>query len=355
MVGAGPAGLAAALTLQKESVTCAVIDYRRENVFKPGESLAPGANFILDKLGLHKIAASGFHNAYVGNNVVWGGTTPHQRYFLNEPYGNGLHLNRVVFENQLLETAVERKITLFLTYQIKEITETPDKILLECFSPSGDFTTIEADFILDCSGRAGIVAKKTGVKRTALDNLVSYHFMIKQPETVLKGMTYIESVADGWWYMAPVNDGKMVVNFMSDSDLHQVKSELLQDWLRQKIRQTQHFSALIPENAFDTLVHSGIKTASTSLLDVPGGNRWMAAGDALCSYDPLTSFGITNALTGGYAAAKAITGLLNGDGTAATDYLSKQMALFNKSVVMLQNQYRQEQRWADLPFWKRRH
>jgi len=353
-VGAGPAGLAAALTLQKESVTCAVIDYRRENVFKPGESLAPGANFILDKLGLHKIPASGFHNTYVGNNVVWGDTMPRQRYFLNEPYGNGLHLNRVVFENQLLETAIERGISLFLNYQIQNITETPDKMFLECLSPAGNFTVIETDFILDCSGRASIVAKKSGVKRTTLDNLVSYHFMIPKPETVLKGMTYIESVADGWWYMAPVNDGKTVVNFMSDSDLHQVKSEQFKDWLQQKIQQTQHFSALVPENAFDNLMHSGIKTASTSLLEVPGGNRWLAAGDALCSYDPLTSFGITNALTAGYAAAKAITGLRHGDGTAASDYLSKQMALFNKSVAMLHNQYRQEQRWTDSPFWKRR-
>jgi len=353
-VGAGPAGLAAALTLQKESVPCVIVDYRRENVFKPGESLAPGANFILEKLGLHEIPTSGFHNNYVGNNVVWGDATPRQRYFLNEPYGNGLHLNRVVFENQLLETATKRDITVLLNHQIKEITENANGIVLECLSPSGTCTAIETDFILDCSGRAGIVAKKSGIKRITLDNLVSYHFMIVKPETVSKGMTYIESVEDGWWYMAPVNDGKTVINFMSDSDLHQIKPELLNDWLQQKIQQTQHFSTLIPQNAFDSLVHSGIKAASTSLLEVPGGDRWMAAGDALCSYDPLTSFGITNALTAGYAAAKAITGLRHGDGTAATDYLSKQMTLFNKSVAMLQNQYRQEQRWSDSPFWKRR-
>lgn len=353
-MGGGPAGLAAALTLQKASVACLVVDHRPENTFKPGESLAPGANFILDQLGLNEIPTSDFHNQYVGNNVVWGDTTPRLRYFLNEPYGNGLHLNRIVFENQLLETACHRGITVLQNFRVKEINETEDRIFLECIAPSGDFTVLETDFVLDCSGRAGIVAKKLGIKRTTLDNLASYHFMITQPDTVLNGMTYIESVEDGWWYMAPVTGNKTVVNFMSDSDLHRVKPESMPDWMRQKLRETHHFSTLIPEHALNAVLHTGIKTATTSLLDVPGGKRWLAAGDALCSYDPLTSFGITNALTAGYAAAQAINGLLQGKADLATTYLTKQMALFDKSVAMLQNQYRQEQRWTTAPFWKRR-
>lgn len=346
--------MSAALTLQKDSISCLVIDYRQENSFKPGESLAPGANFIMEKLGLDGIPVSGYHHQYVGNNVVWGDTTPRQRYFLNEPYGNGLHLNRIVFENQLLESACDRGITILQQYRIKEISETTDRIFIECLSPSGDFIVIETDFVLDCSGRAGIVAKKSGIKRTTLDHLASYHFMITQPDTVLNGMTYIESVEDGWWYMAPVHDNKTVVNFMSDTDLHTIRPDFFEEWLSQKLSETLHFSSLISKDAFNTLIHTGIKTATTSFLDIPGGNRWLAVGDALCSYDPLTSFGITNALTSGHAAAKAIQGLIQGNATAASDYLSRQMHLFNKSVTMLQNQYRQEQRWTDAPFWKRR-
>jgi flavin-dependent dehydrogenase len=324
-----------------------------ESTIKLGESLAPSANTVFRKLSLEEILTSEVHSLYVGNNVVWGDSSLRQRYFLNEPYGDGRHLNRTLFEKQLQDIAIERGVIILENYRLTNITQQENKMIVSCCHSDNTTRTITADFVADCSGRASIVAKKMGVKRQIIDNLASYHFITEQSEESLKGMTFIESVEDGWWYAAPLADNKVIVNFMSDSDLHSNNTTSLNEWLFSKIATTQYLKSYLP--AIKSLTTEvGIKTATTSLLDKPGGKQWIAVGDALCTYDPLTSFGITNALVSGHNAANAIASFLNGNTDSLSEYITSQMALFNKSVALLQNQYQSEQRWTKHPFWERR-
>lgn len=320
---------------------------------KLGESLAPSANIVFRKLSLEDVLTTKHHSPYVGNNVVWGDSSLHQRYFLNEPYGDGRHLNRTLFEKQLRDIAIERGVIILENYRLTNITQQENKMIVNCCHSVNTTRTITADFIADCSGRASIVAKKMGVKKQIIDNLVSYHFITEQSEQSLKGMTFIESVEDGWWYAAPLANNKVIVNFMSDSNLHTTKSDLLNDWILNKITATQYLKNYLPAT-LSSKIGVRIKTATTSLLDKPGGKQWIAVGDALCTYDPLTSFGITNAIVSGHNAANAIAGFLNGNTDSLSEYITSQMALFNKSVALLQNQYQSEQRWTKHPFWERR-
>lgn len=313
--------------------------------------MAPSANAVFRKLGLEGVLTSGQHSLYVGNNVVWGDSSLRQRYFLHEPYGDGWHLNRSLFEKQLRETVISRGIPLLQNYRLSEITARDDKMIVSCSHSDAAPYTITADFIADCSGRASIVAKKMGVKKQTVDNLASYYFIAEPAANPLKGMTFIEAAADGWWYAAPIANNLIIVNFMSDSDLHPAKTASLTDWLLRKVAATEHLKTYISTTAIPT---AGIKTATTSLLEKPGGKQWIAVGDALCTYDPLTSFGITNALVSGHHAANAIASFLQGNTGALSDYITSQMALFNKSVALLQNQYQSEQRWPEHPFWERR-
>ena len=321
---------------------------------KPGESLPPNANIILNTLGIEALLESPNHNHYVGNTVAWGDATVHSRYFINEPYGNGRHLNRIVFENELRNTVQQHNIPLLRDYRLNSIIEEKEQLLLNCTGPDGTVKMLQTGFVVDCSGRAAIVAKKMGVKRTTLDTLSAYYCTVSQPGNLLNGMTFIESVEDGWWYAAPIGENKIIMHFMSDSDLHRLKPQDLQYWFQQKIAETQHLNTLIHPD-ISTASAITIKTATTAILEQPSGPRWLAVGDALCSYDPLTSFGITNALAGGHAAAQAIAKLLNGDSSGIFDYCQQQLSVFEKSIAMLQNQYKMEQRWPSALFWERRH
>ena len=54
-----------------------------------------------------------------------------------------------------------------------------------------------------------------------------------------------------------------------------------------------------------TIEHFGFSAAHSARLQPLAGPAWFAAGDAACSFDPLSSQGLLNALYSGLAAAEA--------------------------------------------------
>ncbi len=95
--------------------------------------------------------------------------------------------------------------------------------------------------------------------------------------------------------------------------------------------------------------------ALTVVLEPAAGNAWIGVGDAAFAVDPIASTGLFNALYFGLAAAETADRMLGGDPAAAVDYATD---LQRVSVAYTQNVasfYRLERRWAERPFWVRRH
>lgn len=354
IIGGGPAGAATAIALRDLAIPCVVIDDGKKTAFKPGESLAPNAGITLRRLNLDQILQTAIHGTYTGNSVVWGNDEEKSRHFFNEPNGNGWHLDRIAFEKQL-RTVAENKGAIWKEgWRFSGIEYQEEKLMMSCLKADGSPIQMEVAFAVDCTGRSSSIARKLGVKKQVLDNLTAYYFLLKKPIPCLTGISFIESVEDGWWYAAPLKE-HTVINFMTDSDLHDVKPAQLQEWLFQKIQNTKHLSEQLQINDLEELTEIQIKTATTSFLEEPLGFKWIAVGDALCTFDPLTSFGISLALSSSYPAALAIKGFLGGNLEAMSEYVAMQQQTFTKSVAMLKEQYRLEQRWNTSPFWQRRH
>jgi flavin-dependent dehydrogenase len=89
-------------------------------------------------------------------------------------------------------------------------------------------------------------------------------------------------------------------------------------------------------------------------LDRARGEQWLAVGDAACTYDPLSSQGITKALDSALLAADALERCLRGDADALQTYESTLNARFQDHQHTRAAYYRQEQRWPQAPFWKNR-
>lgn len=331
-----------------------VIDDAKQITFKPGESLAPNTSTVFRQLNIEHILPEN-HSVYTGNTVVWGNDEPNSRHFFNEPYGYGWHLDRILFERQLREIAEDRGAIWKEGWRFSDANYQDEKLLLSFTDNQGSSIELEAPYAVDCTGRASSLARKLGVKKQTLDNLTAYYFVTNQSPKSLTGISFIEAVEDGWWYAAPLSSNYAVVNFMTDSDLHDVKPATLQEWLFEKIKQATNLSGALPLTNASQIIESQIKTASTSFLEQPLGFKWIAVGDALCSYDPLTSFGISVAISSSYPAAQAIKEALHGDSEALSHYVKIQQQTFNTSVAMLQQQYKLEQRWKESVFWKRRH
>jgi flavin-dependent dehydrogenase len=70
--------------------------------------------------------------------------------------------------------------------------------------------------------------------------------------------------------------------------------------------------------------------------------------------DPLTSSGISGALSDALAAAPAIAGMLDGDLAAARHYTQRANDSFRRYLAERRQHYALETRWAEWPFWQRR-
>jgi flavin-dependent dehydrogenase len=100
---------------------------------------------------------------------------------------------------------------------------------------------------------------------------------------------------------------------------------------------------------------SAIRAANTFRLDPPVGPGWLAVGDAAAAVDPLSSRGIARGLGAGIAAARAIDSHLTGEVDALEEYASDLTAEFDVYLVERTATYRQEVRWSESDFWRRRH
>src|SRR5437773_796120 len=105
IAGGGPAGAAAAIRLARSGAAVVVIDAGDHAEEKIGESLAPAARSILERLGVWERHASAGHLPCYGNRSRWGGERIEEHDFLREPYGHGWHLDRRAFEAMLREEA----------------------------------------------------------------------------------------------------------------------------------------------------------------------------------------------------------------------------------------------------------
>jgi flavin-dependent dehydrogenase len=89
-------------------------------------------------------------------------------------------------------------------------------------------------------------------------------------------------------------------------------------------------------------------------LTTPQGEAWAAAGDAACTWDPLSSAGILKALRTGRLAAFVALDAMRGRPDAALRYttiLRSEHAAYLEARAWF---YSQERRWRDSLFWRRR-
>ena len=98
-----------------------------------------------------------------------------------------------------------------------------------------------------------------------------------------------------------------------------------------------------------------ITAAHTGRLDRVHGPGWIATGDAAQSRDPLSGDGVLTALRSGRLAAQTL--IASGHcGPAVFDaYTTVLDDDWSTYLELRQTFYSFENRWADQPFWRRRH
>ena len=341
IIGAGPAGAAAALTLRQAAPELAVLLVEAETAPRPrvGEVLPAAGMGLLHRLGAAEAVAPACRLS-AGMLSIWGGAEIVERPALLSARGADRHLDRGLFDHLLAEAAGARR-----GQPVKSIE--PGRAGWRLIIDGGEAT---ARFVIWATGRRRALLRATGARVQNFDRLVGYLRYFAEPPSG-DARTLLEADPDGWWYAAALPGGMRGIAFMTDADLGRRLGLAEETAWQARLEQT----ALIRHHHYEESLRSEICAANSSLLDPCCGPNWIAAGDAASVYQPLAAHGITKALrTGCFAAYAAIDALAGRGEVALARYaglIRRDFAAYRDSLA---GHYAAERRWPDRPFWARR-
>ena len=363
IIGGGPAGCATAIALQQLGINNVLVaeasDYSQPRI---GESIPPDTRGLFSRLGLWQAFEREGHEPSMGSYSSWGSNTLGFNDFLFNPRGHGWHLDRLRFDQFLVNEARLRGITVCSEIPFKNVQATATKHSQPTHPLHITFANnqhVQARFIVDATGRAAKVARRLGASRKVNDNLVcvaAYFDHAKTPQQNSQHanrMTLLEAVEDGWWYTARLPNNRTIAAIASDQNIIQKKHLNQQEHWYSALKNTQHLFEALGQPAMPTALQTWV--APSVLLNPPAGNHWLAVGDAASAYDPISSQGIYKALKNSLDAAPAIKQWLDGNSEGLLEYRQRVGQQFIGYLEQRAYFYDLEQRWPEAQFWKKRH
>lgn len=350
-MGAGTAGSVAALNLAPFRRVL-LIERDAAQSWRIGESLPGAARRLLSDMGLWDDFAAAGHLPRHALCSAWGAADPIVRDALADPDGHGWQIDRVGFEQSLRAEVLRRGATLISPANVVALERAPDgwRVTLD---RQGEQFHATCRLLIDAAGRRSRLLAAHGARRHIQDKL-SCAWIRAQHVVLPAGMVQIEPEAGGWWYAAPLPQGAGILAFHTDADLPAARDGQDLSALLARARQLPMLGNLLADFGWNS-GEQGYCAAQGTWLEQASGEAWLAAGDAALAFDPLAAQGIFNALYLGLAAAEASHRWLAGDSAALSDYATEVDGIRDAYIERRSAWYRVETRWADRPFWARRH
>jgi len=360
VIGGGPAGAAAAITLAKSGCRCAVLESQTAPLWKIGETLPPESRQILQKLGVWNEFQQDGHLPSPGNCSAWGNRELAAKDFIFNPHGSAWQLDRLRFETMLLSAAEVAGAQVWRGQTWQTIQRQPGG-----WEVVTEKNSWRAAWLIDASGRGSTAARQFGVTRTIFDKLVAIYAIASSSAnmkadietgsaTDADGRTYVEACADGWWYSALMPGHLRIFAFQTDADLLPGQQWRTEAWFRQRLGESPHMRGLFDSHDYEFEHAPKLTSAHSSRLERCHGDGWLAAGDAAQSFDPLSGEGLFHALLTGHYAAQCLLKNASGEKNDFAEYAALTQSLWQRFVQNRRNIYAQEMRWPQNPFWQRR-
>jgi flavin-dependent dehydrogenase len=355
ILGAGPAGCATALALLGAGARGIVlIDRAPPSAFRVGESATPDVGPLLRRLGASSDLQTMGHRPHYATISLWGGERRVDD-FLRRGAGHGWTLDRARFDNDLRAFAVERGARLIAPGRLLAVLRREGMWRIAAEGPDGGEIGLCARLLVVASGRKSPLDARLGATRRRLDRLTAYVAVVGDAPS-LSGRVLVEATELGWWYATRLPDGRALIAFMSDDDLAREAGLPDVGALTRLWRQSRELRERTEEPQSGVAV--AVCSAATTFRVPACGRGWLAVGDSMIGLDPLTSSGIAAALADGIAAGATLMGWLGegaGEPSGDSGYAERTERSLRRYLDERGAAYRRERRWADRPFWARRH
>lgn len=361
IIGGGPAGSTVATMLAREGLDVTLVERDTFPRYHIGESLLPSCLEILDVIGAReKIETFGFQRKE-GGYFSWGKDSWVLEFeHLRHPYS--YQVVRAEFDHLLLEHARSQGVKVFEGTAIRSLSfdgQRPVGALWEQ-GDGAENGEITFDYLIDASGRAGIMATRYLKNRhfhEAFQNVALWGYWqgaerasFAPPGAVLNG-----AVPDGWLWGIPLHDGTMSVGYVLHRTAFKEKRQQ-----GDSLEQIYH-AALAECPVLADLVRSGklvspIKTEQdySYMAESLTGPGYFLVGDAACFIDPLLSTGVHLATHSAMLCAASVASIVRGEipeQDAMTFYEKTYRQAFVRLMVIISGLYAQYD-GKDSYFWQ---
>jgi len=354
-VGGGPAGTATALALARAGYAVTLLERSRYEVSRIGETLPPEVRGPLTDLGVWDRFLADGHLESPGIAAAWGHSELYENDFIVNPDGPGWHVDRRRFDAMLARAAAAAGVEVLTGARpIRCIQAGPAGWCVEALA-DGARLERQGSMLVDATGRSSSVARRCGGRRVVHDRLVGFVGLFRSVPAEGAGhdrRTLIEAVEAGWWYTAPLPDGRHIATFLTDADLLPAACDARARFWSEQLGRAPHTRDRLGGRTPDLRLR--VVAACSARLDTAAIPGLLAVGDAALSFDPVSSQGVTWALESGLAAARAVDAHHRGDRRALDQYSRWIEAEFTDYLRTRAEYYSRERRWPHSPFWRRR-
>ena len=312
IVGGGPGGATAAAFLASAGLRVAVFERERFPRFHIGESLLPFNMGLFERLGMIDRMSAEFLEKW-GAEFVSSDGAVRQTFYFEDGLVPGrpmcYQVLRSRFDQLLLEVAGERGARVFHgTTVLAAQPSSRDGARLRVRSPAGTEREVTARFVVDASGRDGLIAGRRRWRR--MDPRLCKAAVFAHFENVPRapgrdaGNIVLVLLRDAWFWFIPLAGGTTSVGIVMDGRVLRERGQRPEPLFEAAVAACPAAGALLA----GARRLSPVRTTSdwSYCCRRVTGDGFVMVGDAAGFVDPIFSSGVYLAMSSGELAAQAI-------------------------------------------------
>lgn len=319
VVGAGPAGAAAAAILARKGYDVVVLERQTFPRFSIGESLLPQCMIFLDEAGMTEaVRAAGFQTKD-GAAFDRGGLRSSFDFLDKsaEGWSTTFQVKRAFFDKLLADEAEKAGAAVHYRREIVDVSIDDKAARLTHIDEEGTRATLKCRYCLDASGFGKSLSGLLGLNRPGEGSdreSIFTHIRDGAGATALDRNKILITVHpvhhNVWFWLIPFSDGTSSLGVVGPGAFFvDYSGDPLSD-LRAIVSETELLGGVVEQAAFDFPVRR--ITAYASRVSRLYGPRFALLGNAGGFIDPVFSSGVTIALKSASLAAAAAERELNG-------------------------------------------
>lgn len=319
VIGGGPAGSTAAGLLAQQGFHVTLLEREHFPRYHIGESILPSCRPIFHLLGVwDKIESHGFVPKG-GAYFFWGGEEWEVRFSELGDGANAWQVVRSEFDELLLDHARELGVEVVEGTAVKELEFDGERPVAARCARDAHQDRIIFDYLLDASGRAGVMSTKYLKSRrfhNVFRNVAAWSYW-KGAKPLAKGPAgaiAVASVPGGWFWALPLHDGTLSVGLVTGRvNFNHQRDELgsIEAVYHKALEECPAVLDLV-EGA-ERVTGMKVEQDYSYVSERFSGPGYLLAGDAACFLDPLLSTGVHLATYSAMLGAATIGSILRSE------------------------------------------